>query len=235
MYVNFVLSQSTVDTRNPDQLRGYLYRTLKNLFIRKSKRNRDSATNLTISDYDSIEIALSSVDGNELLLVRSRLTEICEYARVRRMTHKAASVLVLRFFFGYLPSEIAKVLKSNRAAVDKLTHTARLEVKAYVSEPGTLHFLQKKSEGRTPQKILPAVKRRKANLPDDPVELKSELRGQILSWNDGLCFSKETLSITYAETTEQPPGAVELAHLVTCKTCLDTANEILGIPSLDIG
>jgi RNA polymerase sigma factor (sigma-70 family) len=234
MYVNFVLSQSTVDTRNPDQLRGYLYRTLKNLFIRKSKRSRDSATNLTISDYDSIEIALSSVDGNELLLVRSRLTEICEYARVRRMTHKAASVLILRFFFGYLPSEIAKVLKSNRAAVDKLTHTARLEVKAYVSEPGTLHFLQKKPEGMTSEKILPVVKKRKANLPDDPVELKAELRGQILSWNDGLCFNKEALSITYTETREQHPSTVELAHLVTCKACLNTANEILGIPSLDM-
>jgi len=126
LYVSFVQSKSIVQVDDADRLRGYLYRALKNLFIRKNRRNREAAASLDISDFDSIQIALSSVDGSQLLLVRSRLTDICEYACTRRTTHKAGSVLILRFFFGYYPSEIAQLLRTSRAAVDKLTHTARL-------------------------------------------------------------------------------------------------------------
>jgi len=234
MYVSFVLSEANVDTHDPDNLRGYLYRILKNLFIRKSIRNRKIASHLTISDYDSVEIALSAVDGNDLLLVRTRLSEICEYARQRRLTHKAASVLILRFFFGYLPSEIAKVLKTNRAAVDRLTHTARLEARTYVTRPALLPFLQPKEQKRIQRSRKAALETPKTNLPDDPSELKAELRRRIFSWNDGLCLTDTDLSGMYEESSERSPNAIELAHLVTCRTCLDTTNELLGIPGLDM-
>lgn len=234
MYVNFVLSHAALDISDPDHLRAYLYRTLKNLYIRKSRRNRDNATSLTISDYDSIEIALSSADGNELLLVRSRLSKICEYARARRLSHKAASVLILRFFFGYFPSEIAKVFKTNRAAIDRLTHIARLEAKAFVTRPGSFHFLDQMSRNMAAEVRNVLLNAPRTNLPDDPAELKATLRSRILSWNEGTCLTRDEMAVTYAETSQQSPSTLTLAHMVTCRTCLDTVNEQLGIPSLDM-
>ena len=240
LYVGFVQSKATVRVDDADLLRGYLYRVLKNLFIRKNRRNRDAAASLEISDFDSIQIALSSVDGSQLLLVRSRLTEICEYACTRRTTHKAGSVLILRFFFGYYPSEIAQLLRTTRAAVDKLTHTARLEVKAYLTRPRTLQFphqQDRESSLRKPllrKRSVPDSSEQEGNLPDDPAELKAELRERILSKAEGDCLSKELIAVRYAGESEQTLSTNELAHLVSCRTCLDTANDILGIPSLDM-
>ncbi len=243
LYVRFVQSRSTLQMGDADRIRAYLYRTLKNLFISKTRRNgRDAVSNLEISDFDSVQIALSAVDGSKLLLVRSQLTKICEYACTRRMTHKAGSVLILRFFFGYYPSEIAQLLRADRAAVDKLTHIARQEAKAYVTRPGVLHFLnQGEREQRSESKGLSGREKRmetsrpqKENLPDDPAELKAELRERILSRAEGVCLSKEEISIRYDDESERPLSTTELAHLVSCRTCLDTANEILGIPSLDM-
>lgn|GEM_PF-1633421 len=240
LYVSFVQSKSIVQVDNADRLRGYLYRALKNLFIRKNRRNREAAASLDISDFDSIQIALSSVDGSQLLLVRSRLTEICEYACTRRTTHKAGSVLILRFFFGYYPSEIAQLLRTSRAAVDKLTHTARLEVKAYLTRSRTLQFPYQQSRESTSRKPMsrkgsvPGSSEQEGNLPDDPAELKAELRERILSKAEGDCLSKEVIAARYAEGAEQTLSTNELAHLVSCRTCLDTANDILGIPSLDM-
>lgn len=240
LYVSFVQSKSIVQVDDADRLRGYLYRALKNLFIRKNRRNREAAASLDISDFDSIQIALSSVDGSQLLLVRSRLTEICEYACTRRTTHKAGSVLILRFFFGYYPSEIVQLLRTSRAAVDKLTHTARLEVKAYLTRPRTLQFPYQQSRESTSRKPMlrkgsvPVSSGQEGNLPDDPAELKAELRERILSKAEGDCLSKEVIAIRYAEGSEQTLSTNELAHLVSCRTCLDTANNILGIPSLDM-
>jgi len=241
LYVGFVQSKATVRVDDADLLRGYLYRALKNLFIRKNRRNRDAAASLDISDFDSIQIALSSVDGSQLLLVRSRLTEICEYACTRRTTHKAGSVLILRFFFGYYPSEIAQILKTTRAAVDKLTHTARLEAKAYLTRPRTLQFPhqhqypeQISNDSMLRENPVPGTPEQKGNLPDDPAELKAELRERILSRAEGDCLSKDVITARYAEGSEQTLSTNELAHLVSCRTCLDTANDILGIPSLDM-
>jgi RNA polymerase sigma factor (sigma-70 family) len=241
LYVGFVQSKSAVQVDDADRLRGYLYKALKNLFIRKNRRNRDAAASLDISDFDSIQIALSSVDGSQLLLVRSRLTEICEYACARRTTHKAGSVLILRFFFGYYPSEIAQLLKTNRAAVDKLTHTARLEAKAYLTRPRTLQFSHQQQHGEQisndptlREKSVPCVPEQRGNLPDDPAELKAELRERILSMAEGDCLPREVIVARYAEQAETTLSTNELAHLVSCRTCLDTANDILGIPSLDM-
>ncbi|MBB6144385.1 RNA polymerase sigma factor (sigma-70 family) [Silvibacterium bohemicum] len=241
LYVGFVQSKSTVQVDDADRLRGYLYKALKNLFIRKNRRNRDTAAGLEISDFDSIQIALSSVDGNQLLLVRSRLAEICEYACTRRMTHKAASVLILRFFFGYYPSEIAKLLRTGRATVDKLTHTARLEAKAYLTQPHTLQFPHHQQHRGAapiisilPQARAPIAIERYANLPDDPTELKAELRKRILSRALGDHLPREVIETRYSEESEQTLSTNELAHLVSCRLCLDTANDILGIPSLDM-
>ena len=113
LYVNFVQSGARPDLEDPDRLRGYLNRALENFFVSKTRRNgSDALSGLIVSDFDTIEYALTAVDRTQLLVVRSDLATICEYACIRRWSHRGASVLILRFFLGYFPSEIAEMHQS---------------------------------------------------------------------------------------------------------------------------
>jgi len=57
------------------------------------------------------------------------------YACTRKETSKAGSVLILRFFHGYYPSEITKVIRGTRHAVDLRLRNACAEAKATLANP----------------------------------------------------------------------------------------------------
>jgi DNA-directed RNA polymerase specialized sigma24 family protein len=226
LYVSFVYSQAVPDVDDEDRLRGYLHRTLKNLFISKGRRKgSDALSSLVVSDFDSVAYALTAIDRSRLLVVRSDLAIICEYACVRRSSHRAASVLILRFFFGYFPTELVKILQSNRNAIDKLTHTARLEARAYLTRRGSLVFMGKKPQ-ETP--LFPP------HLPDNPADLNAELRRRIFSQKEGECLSTAAISERYGQSSDSTFSTSELAHIVSCSSCLDRVNEVLGLPRLSM-
>jgi DNA-directed RNA polymerase specialized sigma24 family protein len=226
LYVSFVQSQARPNLDDPDRLRGYLNRTLENFFISKTRRNgSDALSGLIVSDFDTIEYALTAVDRSQLLVVRSDLATICEYACLRRWSNRAASVMILRFFFGYFPSEIAELLRSKRSAVDTLTRTARLEARAYLTRPGTLVFMENKP--RTTPRFSPY-------LPDNPADLNAELRRRLFSETEGTCFAPFEISNRYTEPPRSPFSTLELAHIVSCSSCLDRVNDALQLPSLSM-
>ena len=226
LYVSFVQSGARPDLEDPDRLRGYLNRALENFFVSKTRRNgSDALSGLIVSDFDTIEYALTAVDRSQLLVVRSDLATICEYACIRRWSHRAASVLVLRFFFGYFPSEIVKLLQSKRSAVDQLTKTGRLEARAYLTRPGSLVFMGDKPQA--PPRFPPY-------LPDNPADLNAELRRRLFSETEGACFIPTEISNRYSEPSRSPFSTLELAHLVSCNSCLDRVNEALNLPSLSM-
>jgi DNA-directed RNA polymerase specialized sigma24 family protein len=102
LYVRFVQMKSGPVFTDDDQIRAYLYTSLKNLFIsRKLRSGRDAVSGLLAVDFDSVAFAVSAVDRSQLLHVRSDLAGICEYACIRRKTHRAGAALILRFFLGY--------------------------------------------------------------------------------------------------------------------------------------
>ncbi len=223
LYVRFVQSSSQPDTSDPDRLRGYLYKTLEHLYISEFRRNgNDPLSNLILSDFDSVELAIAAVDRSRLLFIRSDLASICEYACVRRWTHRAASVLILRFFFEYHPSDVVKLLGSNRAAVEALVRRARLEARAYLMRPESLYFLGQQVQRKA--STLP-------HLPDDPARMNAELRRRIFSDTDGSCLSRQDVEDRYAEPLKEPFTTEELAHVVSCRSCLDTVNAVLRIPT----
>src|SRR5260370_5538965 len=116
LYVRFVQMTSGPDLSSDDQIRAYLYTSLKNLFISKKLRNgRDAISGLLAVDFDYVEFAMSAVDRSQLLHVRSDLAGICEYACIRRKTSRAAAALILRFFLGYLPTEVMALLRAQRS------------------------------------------------------------------------------------------------------------------------
>ncbi len=224
LFVRFIQSEAAVDTSNVDRVRGYLYRTLANLYSSKLlSTGSGTLTSLDAVDYDSMEFALTAIDRSQLMHVHSDLARICEYACIRRRSSRAGSVLILRFFFDYYPSEIVRILRTSSTAVNKLTETARLEAKVYLTRPGSLHFL-----GQSPRPAISFPR----YLPNEPVALFAELRRLIFKQAEGTCPAPGELEKAYAEETKEQVTTQELAHIVTCTSCLERLNRLLHLPTL---
>jgi DNA-directed RNA polymerase specialized sigma24 family protein len=226
LYVRFVQMKSGPDFTDDDQIRAYLYTSLKNLFISKKLRSgRDAVSGLLAVDFDSVEFAISAVDRSQLLHVRSDLAGICEYACIRRKTNRAASTLILRFFLGYLSTEVMALLRAKRSNVDTLIETARLEAKAYLNRPGVLRFL---SRGERKPASFPRY------LPEQPEALFAELQWRIFSATEGTCLPPEELKDRYLRPDAAAFSTQEVAHLASCRTCLNQASRLLGLPDLTL-
>lgn len=225
LYVRFVFSQSNVDVTDDDQLQGYLFRALQNLSNdRHRSRARDPLSSLQTVDYDSMETALAAADGSRLLYIRSDLAGICEYACSRRRSSRAGSVLILRFFLGYFPSEIAGLLKASRVAVHKLVETSRLEVKAFLKRPASLHIPGQDSKVKASFSKL--------SLPDDPAALFAWLHSRVFEDKEGECLTPDDLDLIYSDNSARQLTTREVCHLVSCRDCLERANHLLHFPDL---
>jgi DNA-directed RNA polymerase specialized sigma24 family protein len=224
LYVRFVQMKSGPAFTDDDQIRAYLYTSLKNLFISKKLRSgRDAVSGLLAVDFDSVEFAMSAVDRSQLLNVRSDLAGICEYACIRRRTNRAASALILRFFLGYLSTEVMALLRAKRSNVDTLIETARLEAKAYLNRPGVLRFLS-----RSERKSISFPR----YLPEEPDALFAELQRRIFSETEGTCLPPEELQDRYLRPDAPAFSTEEVAHLASCRTCLNRASRLLELPDL---
>ena len=224
LYVRFVQMQSGPSFTDDDQIRAYLYTSLRNLVISKKLRSgRDAVSGLLAVDFDSVAFAMSAVDRSQLLHVRSDLAGICEYACIRRKTNRAGSALILRFFFGYLSTEVMALLKAKRSNVDTLIETARLEAKAYLNRPGVLRFLSRSERKST---SFPRY------LPEQPEALFAELQRRIFSEAEGTCLPPEELESRYRQPDAPLFSTQEVAHLASCRTCLNQASRLLGLPDL---
>ena len=224
LYVRFVQMKSGPVFTDDDQIRAYLYTSLKNLFISKKLRSgRDAVSGLLAVDFDSVEFAMSAVDRSQLLHVRSDLAGICEYACIRRKTNRAASALILRYFLGYLSTEVMALLRAKRSNVDTLIETARLEAKTYLNRPNVLRFL---SRGERQSTSLPRY------LPEQPEALFAELQRRIFSETEGACLPPEELQDRYLRPDAPAFSTQEVAHIASCRTCLNQASRLLALPDL---
>src|SRR5260370_27573677 len=127
-YVQFTFTQPDLGTiRNLD---GYFYGMLRNLRLSQVRREtHNRLQQLSVIEYDSAEDGLRTIDLRDQLRVQDDLRQVCHYACVRKETARHASVLILRFFHGYYPSEIAQVLRTSRQAIDKSLLIARREAR----------------------------------------------------------------------------------------------------------
>src|SRR5215813_236180 len=200
---------------------GYLFITLRNLRlsqVRRAGSNRLSS----LASYDSIQFALRAFDLRNQLQLQDELRAICHYATRRKQTSKAGSVLILRFFHGYYPSEVALILRSRRNVADHWLGLARREVKLYLEDPEALVFMH---EGQLEGRRTP---RRESS----PSDFFSELRAQIFQSRRGLCLSAEEFGELYAAENPSTIDCDQFAHLVSCPDCLDRVNRLLNLPLL---
>jgi DNA-directed RNA polymerase specialized sigma24 family protein len=222
LYIQVMSINVVVD--EVDEIEPYLFKILRNLhYSRLRRKGRSPIYDLSIVDYDSVERGLAAVDRRALFLVHANLRLICEFVCQRKDTARSASIFLLRFFLGYYPSEVMKVVLGTRASVDRSLQLVRREAQSYLDQPSsTSPAVQQNRRSAFP-----------ASVGDDSHALFLELRQTIFSSCKGPCFDGAVLEQHYRDQSPARFTVPELAHLVSCKTCLDRANTILGLPLLD--
>lgn len=226
VFVHFTLDRPDLAAVTQN-LEGYLYAMLRNMHIsgiRRTTRQQNanaSMAQLAVSEHESIEDELRAVEERELD-VQDRLRRICEYACIRKETSKAGSVLILRFFLGYYPAEIAEILRSPRGAINEWLRTARAEARLYLTDPDSLSFMTR----ATPKK--PSFTESELMTED----LVRELHHAIFNSPAQTCLTPTELENLYRAADGRKIETAVLTHVVSCRTCLDVVNTLLGLPLL---
>jgi hypothetical protein len=133
-------------------------------------------------------------------------------------------VLILRFLHGYYPKEIARIMRTTRPAVEERLRTARNEAKQYLKDPGSLHFMRGPSAA--------AAATAEMGFARTSEELLVELRQSIFSSRQGECIAPSDLKQLYKANDVLPLDQSTLAHIVSCRNCLDDVNALLDLPLL---
>ena len=203
------------DLNKIHDLSSYLGGTLFNLkFVWHRDSIKRKSRQLKIQEY-AFDIASSrAVDSRELIRIQDALRQIFQLACSRKETTKLASVLILRFFYGYYPAEIARVLRVTRASIDSWLRHARDEMKCVVAE--MLNRLE-----YAPCALALSVQ-----------EFLGELREMILRSRTGECLSELEVKRFYGREQTRSLSSEQLSHIVSCEHCLDAINEVLQFPLL---
>ena len=216
-------SFSRPDINSIENLESYLYGMLRKLHL--SQMRRDSRSRIQphfLVEYDSAETGLHMIDPRDRLQAQEELRRVCHYACARKETSKAGSVLILRFFHGYYPSEITKVIRGTRHAVDLRLRSARAEAKATLANPEGLVFMNEKPEPDIRENVLA----------QSTVEFLAELRRTIFRSRHGACLLPEQFDSIYGPHSEALIACETLAHIVSCQPCLDHVNKMYSLPFL---
>jgi len=221
-FVQFTFSRPDLNSiRDVDS---YLYAMVRNSHISHLRRALNVRTTLlSMVEFDSLEVGLRVTDVQDQIKVQDELRLICHYACLRKESSKGGSVLILRFFHGYYPSEIAQVLCSNWMAVTKWLQRARNEAALYLEDAQTLSFIKDSPAPSPPQ----------LGFARGTEDLLDELRQMISAARQGDCLSTSELKDLYHRSDTQAIDHTTLAHLVSCPNCLDSVNRLLGLPLLN--
>jgi RNA polymerase sigma factor (sigma-70 family) len=220
-YVQFTLART--DLQSIQNLDAYLYGMLRKLHMSHLRRaSRLQYVSSFLVDYDTLELGLRAMDLGAQIRVQDELRLICHFGCVRKESSKAGSVLLLRFFHGYYPSEIARILGSPRSAVDDWLRIARREAKCYIDDPRSLSFMADS----------PALDFPQTSFGETAYNVMSELRSAIFEGRHTNCFSDKQLEAFYVAKESEAVSSATLAQIVSCPRCLDGVNQFLGLPLL---
>ncbi len=235
-FVQFLLSHP--DLQSIQNLDGYLYRVLRNMRVsqmRRATRLQEATLTmagspleniLSLPDHSSLENGLNSIEQRAQQQVQDELRRICQYAVARKGSSKAGSIVMLRFFLGYYPEEIAQILKSPRATIDKALQRARGEARLYLAEPDSLSFIRSNPESETLGEVEPGK---------TLSEFLQNLRAAVYASEHDACWSVKTIRGWYTikpSATSSGPDTKALSHAVGCPKCLDEINRTLSLPLL---
>ena len=129
-FIQFTLTRPDPETIK--DLDNYLYGILRHLHLSQLRRtSRSRLQQLAIVEYDSAQAGLRTIDPSEQIQAQDELRRVCHYVCARKETSRAGSILMLRFFHGYYPGEIAQITRSSRPAVEeRLRQNPRFSIAA---------------------------------------------------------------------------------------------------------
>jgi RNA polymerase sigma factor (sigma-70 family) len=218
VYMQF--TSVTTDFSKVDCFDKYLYVVLRNSYFSHLRRTAHQQNHLTAIELEFVEDP-DQINPLDQLELSERLCTICRYACARKKYSISACILLLRFFHGYFPSEITRILNSSRNLVDVALLTARREAIAYLAEQDSSGAFSRKSGPKES-----AIN----NLPRSK-DINKVFRQIIFSAREGDCLEPEFIKEIY-----QPGKAVVirnvLSHIVSCPWCLKEVNELLGLSPL---
>ncbi len=221
-FVQFMLGRTGLE--QIENIDGYLRRMLRYMHAsrmsRQAQRLHDTA--LSVADYDSLTLGWTAIEPPRRMQAFEELQQICSYACARKESSRAGSVLILRYFHDYFPTQIASVLSTSRHCVDQWQRLARREVKLFMNEPGRLRFVAAK---HTAERVATGSFVSSG-------EPMSELRRMIFRSCQGPCLSPDELREIYLLGNSDALTTTRLAHIVSCRSCLDAVNSLLGLPLL---
>ncbi|HKZ81265.1 MAG TPA: sigma-70 family RNA polymerase sigma factor [Pyrinomonadaceae bacterium] len=220
-FVQFTFRQP--DLNSIENLEGYLRGILRHLHLSQLRRAaRASKVLHSAIDFEAAEVVLRTIDVRGQTQIQDELRSICHYACVRKESSSSGSVLILRFFHGYYPTEAARIMRTSRQVVDNSLRSARREARVYLEDPNFLTFMAKGAE------TVP----RPQSFDRTPTDFFNELRLTIFSSRKGACLSDEQLQELYHSAATTGLETRLLAHIVSCERCLAEVNKILGLPPL---
>ena len=216
------LALRDIDLRQIADVRAYLFVTLRNVHLSQVRRNiARPHEGEGLLDFESVTATLGAVDNHrQRRALYEELSQIARFACLRKRTSKGASALILRFFQGYYPTEVARILGTTEAAIDSRLRVARLETRAFLADPNRL------SVGG------PFRGERRLEFPPDETTFLDWLRGLIFDTTGHGCLPVERWDEWYGDAAAGPVDVGALAHVVGCETCLEGISRRLGLPSL---
>lgn len=220
-FIQFTRTQP--DLNNIGNTDAYLYGVIKNLHLShlRKKIRRDKYA-LTIIDFETLRLGLRNAQMLDNFQTQEELKRICYFLCLRKESSKSASVMILRFFHGYFPSEIAEVMRATPQVVKVRLNSARNEAKTVIENNDLIEAIEKK----LPSEII--VKNEFRNSAD----LTRAFAEMIFSSTYGSCLSVEELKRLYSSETKEAIDTKPLAHIVSCRKCIDNVNELLGLSPL---
>jgi RNA polymerase sigma-70 factor (ECF subfamily) len=107
--------------RDPDRFDGWVHRVLANVCIEHARRERRRAANLRVLTFDisAVPDSLSGIADRDQL----------EHA-FNRLVPEERAILVLRYYLGYEPTEIAEVLGAPAGTIRSRLHHANRAMRA---------------------------------------------------------------------------------------------------------
>lgn len=218
-FVRFAITHPELD--DPENAEALLYTYLKHVHLAHLRRvQKYPFQNLSIDEFDSISVGLRQNPSTNPIDVQNNLRRILAYLCWRKDSTKAASILILRFFYGYFPEEITRIGLVSRPVVDNGLRAARKDLKRHLSDSNEARVLSWES--------VPEFVPSREALPTE--RFIDEIREILLSWRRGACLPAEQLIGRYAVEAPRPIECELLAHIASCQRCLDVITHAQKIP-----
>ena len=222
-FVQFVGARP--DLGSIGHLDGYLTTLLRNLRVSRLRRRANQArAQVAVEEYDSVDRALEQVDPHQALAARDALMRVCTFACRRKATSRGASILILRFFHGFYPTEVERIANGPARTIRRLLADARVKARASLTASP-----RPREAGRNDNVLVPSWP---ALTSLDPAAMVRALREAIFQTRTPPCPAPSTIANWYRR-----PGTMletgDLAHVASCRRCLTRICAALGVPPPD--